>query len=244
MKNLRLINASLAAILMMMTTPCKTQSAASSGEMVILLHGMGRRASSMRKIERCLKNSGYKTLNINYLSTRKSIIEIAEEDVVKAVKMCNAKGATKIHFVTHSLGGIVLRQYLQSETLPKGSRAVMLSPPNKGSEVAEFMKDFSLYKWVMGPAGQTLGIGQDSIPNMLNPIDLEIGIIIGDKSLNPAFSKLIEGPNDGKVSVARSKLDEMTDFFIVPATHTFIMRHPVVLAQVSFFLKSGRFQKR
>ena len=119
----------------------------------------------------------------------------------------------------------------------------MLAPPNKGSELAEFLRNFFLYKWLSGPAGQALGTGEESIPDKLLPVDMEIGIIAGNKSINPGFSKLIEGPNDGKVSVARSTLDEMSDFMVVPATHTFIMRHPVVLHQAQYFLKNGKFQK-
>lgn len=225
-----------------MTASENVSSAAANGEMVILLHGMGRYASSMKKIANHLQSAGYTVLNIDYASRKKTIQEIAEQDVAGAVQLCRDRNATKIHFVTHSLGGIVVRQYLQDETLPKGSRIVMLSPPNKGSELAEYLKTYKFYKYVLGPAGQALGTGEGSVPNLLSPVNHEIGIITGNKRLTPDLLGIMDGPNDGKVSVSRSKLDEMSDFIVVPATHTFIMRHPVVLEQVLYFLENGKFK--
>jgi hypothetical protein len=125
--------------------------------------------------------------------------------------------------------------------IPAGSRLVMLAPPNKGSEVTDFMKDFFIYRWIEGPAGQELGTGPESVPNRLKPIDLQLGIIAGDRSLNPVFSAIIPGPDDGKVAVERTKLEEMSDFLVISSTHTFIMRNPNVLRQVVHFLEHGRF---
>ncbi len=242
MKKQKSIIALSIVIFMIMATPGNISSAATCKEMVILLHGMGRYASSMKKMANHLKSSGYTVLNIDYASRKNTIQEIAEQDVADAVQLCRDQNASRIHFVTHSLGGIVLRQYLQRETLPRGSRIIMLSPPNKGSELAEYLKDFKFYQYVLGPAGQALGTGEGSVPNVLSPIDQEIGIITGNKRLTPDFFGIMEGPNDGKVSVARATLDEMSDFIVVPATHTFIMRHPVVLGQVVYFLKNGKFK--
>lgn len=240
-KQKTIITASI-VIFMIMTIHPEISRAAAGGEMVILLHGMGRYASSMNKIAHHLEASGYTVLNVDYASRKKSIQEIAEQDVAAAVQQCRDRKASRIHFVTHSLGGIVVRQYLQHETLPEGSRVIMLSPPNKGSELAEYLKEIKLYQYVLGPAGQALGTGDDSVPNSLSPINPEIGIITGNKRLTPDFLGIMDGPNDGKVSVTRSRLDEMSDFIVVPATHTFIMRHPVVLEQVVYFLKNGKFK--
>ena len=173
---------------------------------VILLHGMGDSPTSMQKIEAFLLSKGYKTLNVGYPSTSESIERIAEEHVADAVATCRLNPVDRIHFVTHSLGGIVVRQYLQAHSLPEGSRLVMLAPPNQGSEVVDYVKDFFAYKWIHGPPGQELGTTPDSTPNKLKPIDIEVGVIAGDKSLNPIFSGLIPGPDDGRVSVERAKL--------------------------------------
>jgi hypothetical protein len=210
-------------------------------ECVILLHGMRKSPSSMHKIEKYLLNLGYKTVNFAYPSTSKSIECIAEVHIPHAVASCRSNPVDKIHFVTHSLGGIIVRQYLQANPLPAGSRVVMLAPPNRGSEVVDYVKDFLAYKWIHGPPGQELGTNPESTPNRLKPIDIEVGVIAGDKSLNPIFSAIIPGPDDGRVSVERAKLAEMADFLVIPSPHTSIVKNPVVLKQTAYFLENGKF---
>lgn len=214
-------------------------------EHVIILHGMGRSYRAMKKIEENLLKNGYHVTNLNYPSTKKTIEKIASEDLHKAVTDCLSKKASAIHVVTHSLGGIVLRQYLQKNKLPDGSRAVMLAPPNSGSEIPDFLKENMnlLYKRIMGPPGQALGTDPSSKPNTLSPVQLEIGIIAGNKDSLPIFSSLFDKPNDGKVSVESTKLEEMTDFIVVPCGHTFIMNDDSVNKQILHFLKNGFFDK-
>ncbi|MBE9504993.1 MAG: DUF2183 domain-containing protein, partial [Proteobacteria bacterium] len=212
-----------------------------SKDCIVLLHGMARSRFSMYLMEKYLQEKGYRTINEGYPSTKKSIKELAGEELATAVKSCRNKGAERVHLVTHSLGGIITRQYLQSHDLPKGSRIVMLAPPNKGSELADKLKGLDAYKWLNGPAGQELGTGPDSIPNSLKPVDVEIGIIAGDSSLNPFYSAMIPGPDDGKVSVERAQLEEMKDFIIMPSSHSFIMNSSDVMKQTLHFLEKGTF---
>ncbi|MDH3326626.1 MAG: hypothetical protein OEM38_07915, partial [Gammaproteobacteria bacterium] len=148
----------------------------------------------------------------------------------------------KIHFVTHSLGGIISRYYLQTNQLPAGSRIVMLSPPNKGSEIADRFHDSTWYRWLTGPPGQQLTTDSNSLPNTLDAINYEVGVITGRDTLEPWFSRLIPGEDDGKVSVESAKLPEMKDFLVVDHTHTFIMKSDVVMVQVLNFIKHGNFK--
>ncbi|MCP4346253.1 MAG: alpha/beta hydrolase [Desulfobacterales bacterium] len=215
-----------------------------NNEFVVLLHGMARTKRSMCKLERHLVGKGYKTLNPGYPSTSKSIKSIAEEDIPAAVAKCRKQKASKIHFVTHSLGGIVVRQYLQTNSLPKGSRIVMMGPPNHGSEIVDYLRGFFLFKWRNGPAGQELGTGKQSVPNTLKPIKAEVGIITGNKSFNPLFSGLISGPDDGKVSVESAKLEGMKDFIVLPCNHTFIMKNKAAMKQMVYFLENGKFERK
>lgn len=117
----------------------------------------------------------------------------------------------------------------------------MLSPPNKGSEVADTLRHTMFYRWATGPAGQQLGTDPDSLPNRLAPIDAEVGVISGRRSSDPWFSSLFRGENDGKVAVARARLDEMKDFLVVDAGHTFIMLRRDVMEQTYHFLCHGQF---
>ncbi|MGH8550736.1 MAG: esterase/lipase family protein [Methylococcales bacterium] len=215
----------------------------SFGEFVILLHGLGRSRFSMSRIARKLDSAGYTTLNCGYPSTRGTIEKLVDRYVANAVSDCVRRGAVKIHVVTHSLGGILIRAYLQNHALPQGSRIVMLSPPNQGSEVVDHLKKFSCFEWILGPSAAQLGTGPASLPNRLERIDCEIGVIAGNVSSDPWFSRLIPGSHDGKVSVQRAKLDEMTDFLIVPRGHTFIMQSAATIDQILAFLQHGRFRR-
>lgn len=212
-----------------------------NAECVILLHGMGRTRISMLNLEKNLSTSGYRVVNFGYPSTSESIEQLAKVKIPDAISQCHKISSSKIHFVTHSLGGVIIRQYLQSHVLPAGSRVVMLSPPNHGSEIPDHYKDASWYKWFTGPAGQQLTTGEDSLPNRLKPISVEVGVIAGTKTLDPWFSSRIPGEDDGKVSVESTRLDEMKDFLVVPHTHVFIMESSEVHRQIKNFLRHGEF---
>jgi alpha-beta hydrolase superfamily lysophospholipase len=212
-------------------------------ETVILLHGMGRSRLSMALLAFSIRRQGFRTVNIDYPSTRKSIEALSEEYLAPAIAACKEQGAAKIHIVTHSLGGIIARQYLQNHSLPEGSRIVMLSPPNKGSEVTDALRNSLLYKLATGPAGQSLGTEAGSLPNRLQPVQVEIGIITGSRSSDPWFSRLFPGEHDGKVSVERARLEEMVDFLVVSRGHTLIMNSKYVMQQVVYFLRHGSFEK-
>ncbi len=210
-------------------------------EVVVLLHGLARSSWSMSKLQRRLEGEGYTVVNVNYPSTRHRIEYLADEVLADVVARC-CRGAT-LHFVTHSMGGIVARYYLEGRRLPNLGRVVMLSPPSQGSEVVDALKDNGLFKLVNGPAGAQLGTDPDSIPSRLGPVAFELGVIAGNKSIDPLFSWMIPGPDDGKVAVARTRVEGMQDFLVVPYSHTFIMRQPDVTRQVVHFLRYGAFDR-
>ncbi len=212
-------------------------------ECVILLHGLCRSALSMKMIENGLKQRGYAVINIDYASTRKSTEAVANEKVAAAVTECKDQGYERIHFVTHSLGAIVVRRYLQSHQLPQGSRIVMLAPPNQGSELADWaQKRFPRLSRLVGPAANELTTERRAHFCQLNPMTPEVGIIIGNDSWNPFFSKILPGSDDGKVTVARAKLDEMRDFWVAPCNHTTILLNREVLWRTVYFIQTGRFK--
>lgn len=208
---------------------------------VVLLHGLGRTSHSMNTIAAALKQDNYLVVNHSYPSRKKSI-EALSNVVGDNIAECQKLGATQIDFVTHSLGGILLRQYFQQHSVPAVKRVVMLGPPNHGSEVSSLNKNKKWYKLMTGQAGQQLGTESDSLPNQLKPLNgIEIGIIAGTKSLDPWFSNSLPKPHDGKVSVASTQLDEMTDFIVVPHSHTFMANSSLVVQQLKIFLKQGKF---
>lgn len=208
---------------------------------VILLHGLGRSARSLGKMSRGLEKAGFIPHPVDYPSRKTTIEVLAHRHLAPAVAHCRRLGMLRIHMVTHSLGGILARQYLQTRQLPFRSRIVMLSPPNHGSEIVDQFKDNPLFKWIVGPAGRQLGTDPHSLPNRLQPVPVEVGIITGNRSHEPWFSWLFSGPNDGKVSVGRTRLKEMKALLEIPDGHTFIMDNGAVIEQVVYFLQHGRF---
>jgi hypothetical protein len=213
-----------------------------AADCVVLLHGLGRTSMSMNSLERSLRDEGYIVVNDSYPSTAADIGALSAI-VGDGIAQCRAAGAQNIHFVTHSLGGILVRKYFQDAAVPEAKRIVMLGPPNQGSEVATLHKDQWWYKLITGPAGQELGVEPTSTPNQLKKIPLEIGVIAGTESLDPWFSPVIAGPDDGKVSVERARLEEMKDFITVPHSHTFMTEASEVYEQVSAFLATGQFKR-
>ncbi len=212
---------------------------------MVLLHGLARTARSMQPLVKALEKAGYTTVNIDYASRAAPIEKLSREAVPKGVSACRRLGARRIHFVTHSMGGILLRHYLANHRLAELGRVVMLSPPNHGSEIADQLKENRLYRWFNGPAGQELGT--KGLPERLGPVDYPVGVITGSKSAlwdRWFSSKLIPGPDDGKVSVESARLEGMTDFLVVPYSHGFIMRPAPVIRQVLHFLRHGRFDHR
>ncbi len=221
----------------------KNSVAETKRECVIVIHGMGRTKKSMKRLEKSLAKDNYTVWNESYPSRSESIEKLSIEHIEKGLVFCNETKAEAIHFVTHSLGGIMIRYYLQDHKIDNLGKIIMLSPPNKGSEVADFLKDIYMYKLAMGPAGQQLGTDSNSLPGSMKAIDACVGIITGNKTLDPWFSPLIPGVDDGKVSVESAKLEEMSDFMVVESSHAFIMKNALVIDQIKYFLKHGKFNQ-
>ncbi|WP_202819776.1 esterase/lipase family protein [Thaumasiovibrio subtropicus] len=207
---------------------------------VVLLHGLIRSSDSMSKMAAHLTTLGYRVVNQDYPSTDHPIDTLTEIAIPPAIEACG--DAAQIHFVTHSLGGILLRYYISQHSMPKLGRAVMLGPPNRGSEIVDAMGDWALFGWINGPAGIALGTQADSIPNQLGPVHFELGVIAGSRTFNPMLSLLLPSPDDGKVSVENTKVTGMKAHIVMPVTHTFMMQNQGVIEQVSHFLAHGEFQ--
>lgn len=209
-------------------------------EVVVLLHGLGRTDRSMEQLAEALRDSGFATCNQAYPSRRDSLPELAGY-AANAIDYVRHQGFARVHLVTHSMGGILARYWLQYGELPGSGHLVMLSPPNHGSEIIDTFGDFGWFRRLMGPAAMELATDEHAMVNQLPPLNVSTGIITGSRSSDPWFNFLFEEPHDGKVSVSSARLTEAEGFRVVESGHTFIMNDPEVRFLVAFFLTNGFF---
>jgi pimeloyl-ACP methyl ester carboxylesterase len=231
----------IATFFLLWSTPSPSFSS-EEPDTVVLLHGLGRTAGSMVYMAERLAAAGYHVVNIPYPSRQQSI-EALVENLQNSLADCCLHSASRLHFVTHSLGGILVRAYLSNSRPDNLGRVVMLSPPNQGSDVVDFFGENRLFAYFFGPAAAELGTDPNSLPNRLGPADFEVGIITGDRTIDPISSWIIDGDDDGKVSIERAKLEGMAAFQVVHVSHAFIMKDAGVVNEVISFLQNGRFSK-
>lgn len=212
-------------------------------EAVIVLHGLARTSRPMQPLAAALRAAGYDAVALDYPSTRAPIETLVAQHLAPAVEQALQRGAPRVHFVGHSMGGILARCYLHgAPPLPAPVRVVMIGTPNGGSEWVDRLGGLALFQWINGPAGQQLGTDAQSLPNRLPDAQgYEAGIIAGTRVLNPMARTLFRGANDGKVSVARAAIPGMRDVRVLPVTHTFMMIDADVIRHTVHFVREGRF---
>jgi len=212
----------------------------------VVLHGLARTSASMAPVRRHLLDAGWSVVNQGYPS-RRAPIEVLADYVELAIDECLHQGfaPTQIDMVTHSMGAILVRQWRANNPHMQIGRTVMLAPPNHGSELVDRLARAPAFRLWNGPAGRQLGTDSDAIWRVLPGGDSnwEVGVIAAVGGAGTLLGRHLPSPNDGKVSLASTRLAGMRDHVTVRASHTFIMREPLVLAQILSFLRRGMFER-
>ncbi len=213
-----------------------------TSDTVIMLHGLGRNAFAMWYLEKKLKDAGFSVHNLDYPSRKLPPDEMLTY-ISKLIDDCCAKiPSGKANFVGHSLGGLLIRAYLQNNPRIQPARVVLLGTPNNGSELADSFAHTAWFEKILGPTAQMLGTEEDSFPHSLKAPYYELGVIAGNKSINPLGSWIIPGADDGMVSIESTQLDGMSDFIILPTDHVLMRYDSEVSEQTVHFLKTGQFK--
>ena len=209
-----------------------------TGHAVIYLHGIGRSSRSLAPIFKAMPSHGYVHVPMEYPSTRVTL-EQSSEYLHSVIESLTA--VSKISFVVHSMGGLVVRRYLKDHLDPRLHRMVMLGTPNNGAELADLLKQNFFFRKIYGPAGQELVSDPTGTIKSLPTPSFEFGIIAGGRGDDQGFNKLLPGDDDGTVTVASARLVGAADLLRIPKIHAFLMSDATAIAAVQYFLEHGRF---
>ena len=222
----------------------RAQSPGPAATCVVLLHGLWRTSLSMKALQWRLEDAGYGVVNITYPSLTHPVQELSAIAVDDGLAGCAALHLDRVDFVTHSLGGILVRQYLAQHDIPGLRRVVMLGPPNRGSQLADYAESLAVLQPFLPRAVAQLGVSADSVPRQLGRVSFELGVIAGTLNSLPFLPGQPEGLGDGTVAVSETLVPGMSDFLELPVSHTFMMWDDDVAEQVVFFLEHGVFKRQ
>ena len=202
-----------------------------------MLRGLVHSASCLWIAEQFFIARDYEVYRIDHPSIEKDLDQLAEQIRHESQTLCRSDPS----FLTYSMGGTVLRVIKSTHPDFAVARVVMLGPPNHGLEIVDEWGDWKLFVLLNGPAVARLG--RDGIVTELPNVEFDLGIIAESRSLNPYYSHLITGPDDGKVSIEATKVAGMQDHIVLPVTHTIMTNSGEVLNQSLHFFQNGYFRK-
>ena len=209
---------------------------------VVLLHGILRTPLSMVGFARFFKKRGFCVLNLGYPSRKHDLAGLVN-GIHDPIQRFRKTFSGKIYFVGYSMGGLLVRAYLNRYGIRGLGRVVLIGTPNGGSEVADYLQNRFLYQWVFGPAGQQLITDQRGFQHLFSPLKAEVGIIAGNKSMPPFGFTMAGRENDGTVSVANTHLVGEKDHLTLPYPHEGLLTSRSVREQTLSFLRNGYFAK-
>jgi hypothetical protein len=219
--------------------------------LVVLVHGFMRSGASMVPMALGLRRRGFVTRLVSQWNFSTEIPDLADGLFARVMRMRDVVGRTggyvpDVHFVTHSMGGVVVRSMLSRHEISGPNRIVMLAPPNHGSRLAARMHERWRFPWGDFDPLRKLMPGELGSCHTAGDPDAEIGVIAGTADRGGGFPFSMSGPpggglHDGKITLDEARLDSAADFIVVRRGHTFIMVSAEVIEQTAAFLRDGHF---
>jgi triacylglycerol lipase len=217
-------------------------SPVSGSRTIFELHGYAASKMIMKKIDRNLKKENFRTFNYGYKSRRIDLDSLGEE----LYHTVRETGTDTVSFVTHSMGALVVRSMLQysqnDKAFPVIDKMVMIAPPNRGAEIADYYSSVRMLHKFLGPNIHHMTTDSGSYAGKLpKPCNPEVGIIIGLRGRKHGYNPFIQGDNDGRLTPERTRLGIEKDLVVIKSGHHALARKKAVCILVSEFLRSGQF---
>lgn len=223
-------------------TPDHVSQISNNGnDYIVLIHGLMNSSRRMGKFEAYFSQKGFQVLNIDYPSNKYPIETLSDQYLKPVVEAIPLNPGQKVHFITHSMGGLLLRYYLSTHSFDQVGHVVMISPPNHGSEWADLLLKSKSARKVAGPAAFELRTRDNDFFKKLGPIQFKLGIIAGKKSYGKHADRYLPGEDDGMVTVKSMKLKGMLDFIVLNEHHRGLTWNQEAMLQSYAFIQNSRF---
>jgi pimeloyl-ACP methyl ester carboxylesterase len=200
---------------------------------VILVHGLWFGAWAMARLARKLRAAGFEVRRFAYPSTAGQLDAHSRQ----LLEFARQSGSGRLHFVGHSLGGLVCLHMLnENPELPSG-RVVLLGSPLDGSTIARRSQRIPGGEKLLGQVKTALENGYGKLPS-----DRQTGMIAGTRAIG--LGLLLGGagtPGDGTVAVTETRTTGLKDHLLLPVTHTGMLYSAEVARQTAYFLQTGSF---
>jgi pimeloyl-ACP methyl ester carboxylesterase len=205
-------------------------------EAVIVVHGLWVNSMVMRLLGYRIRRCGFEALCFSYASVRATL----EQNAARLARFAQALSANTVHWVGHSLGGVVILKMLEQRPDPRTGRIVLMGSPSSGSCAARAMAKTTAGRWMLGRSAP-LAETKAALPGKY-----ELGVIAGCRGLGMGRLLLhaLPQPNDGVVTVAETHVSGMKDHIVLRVSHSGMLVSSSAAKQVCAFLKAGGFIHR
>lgn len=211
-------------------------------EIIILVHGFNKNKKDMSFLQKYFNNLNYETVTLSLptiFSSLEHCTDLFEEKLFKIQNIKNNR-YSKIHFVGHSFGGLIIRKFLSRHFIKNIGRCVLIATPNQGSQLADITNNYFSFSLNIVKSLKSMLIQNLNISSPINE-SIEIGVIAGNKCNLLLGHLFLPKNNDGRVEINSTKIDNMKDYIILEYGHKEIHHKLKTANYIKSFLQKGEF---